>query len=137
MWVSQKHIGSLILKEIQMYILTRAALLFTLCYEIPCTLKDSEPWNLCNQTLIRGFQQCCLCHWRTFVYFFTVTKGTEFLGVHEKKGSTTQIISISMGGIIRAPVSNFDLIVTFYEARENNLLLFGSKLHKTLYIKVR
>ena len=36
MWVSQKHTGPLILKEIQMYILTRAELLFTLCYEIPC-----------------------------------------------------------------------------------------------------
>ena len=36
MWVSQEHIGPLIFKKIQMYILTRAELLFTLCYEIPC-----------------------------------------------------------------------------------------------------
>ena len=36
MWVSQQHIGPLILKEIYMHVLTRAELLFTLCYEIPC-----------------------------------------------------------------------------------------------------
>ena len=36
MWVPQEHIGPIISKEIQMYILTRAELLFTLCYEIPC-----------------------------------------------------------------------------------------------------
>jgi hypothetical protein len=39
MWVSQEHIGPLILKEIQMYILTRAELLFTLCYETPCIMQ--------------------------------------------------------------------------------------------------
>ena len=35
--VSQEYIGPLILEKIQMYILTRAELLYTLCYEIPCT----------------------------------------------------------------------------------------------------
>ena len=36
MGVSQEDIGPLISKEIQMYFLTRAELLFTLCNEIPC-----------------------------------------------------------------------------------------------------
>ena len=36
MWVSKEHRGPLILKEIQIYVLTKAELLFTLCYEIPC-----------------------------------------------------------------------------------------------------
>ena len=37
MGVSQEHIEPLILAKIQIYILTRAELLFTLCSEIPCT----------------------------------------------------------------------------------------------------
>ena len=36
--VSQKHIEPLILTKIQINILTRAELLYTLCYEVPCTL---------------------------------------------------------------------------------------------------
>ena len=36
-WVSQEHIGPLILEKIQFYVLTRAELLFTLCNEISCT----------------------------------------------------------------------------------------------------
>jgi hypothetical protein len=39
MGVSQEDIGSLILAKIQIYILTRAELLFTLCSEIPCKYK--------------------------------------------------------------------------------------------------
>ena len=35
--VSQEHIGPLIITKIQIYILTTAELLYTLCYEIPCT----------------------------------------------------------------------------------------------------
>ena len=34
--VSQEYIGPLILENIQMYILTRAELLYTLCNKIPC-----------------------------------------------------------------------------------------------------
>ena len=37
MSLSNEHIGSKILAKIKIYILTRAELLFTLCYEIPCT----------------------------------------------------------------------------------------------------
>ena len=35
--VPQEHIGPLIITKIQIYILTRAELLYTLCYEIPYT----------------------------------------------------------------------------------------------------
>ena len=35
--VSQEYIGPPILEKIQMYILTRAEILYTLCYEIPCS----------------------------------------------------------------------------------------------------
>ena len=40
--VSHEYIGPLILEKIQMYILTRAELLSTLCYEIPCTKKQGS-----------------------------------------------------------------------------------------------
>ena len=36
MGLSHEHVGSKILAKIKIYILTRAELLFTLCYEIPC-----------------------------------------------------------------------------------------------------
>ena len=35
--LSHEHVGSIILAKIKMYILTRAELLFNLCYGIPCT----------------------------------------------------------------------------------------------------
>ena len=35
--LSHEHVGSKILAKIKMYTLTRAELLFNLCYEIPCT----------------------------------------------------------------------------------------------------
>ena len=34
--LSDEHVGSKILPKIKIYILTRAELLFNLCYEIPC-----------------------------------------------------------------------------------------------------
>ena len=36
MLLSHEHVGSKILAKIKMYTLTRAELLFNLCYEIPC-----------------------------------------------------------------------------------------------------
>ena len=39
---SIQHIGPLILEKIQLYILTRAELLFTLCSEIPCSPGAKE-----------------------------------------------------------------------------------------------
>ena len=35
--LSHKHVGSKILAKIKIYTLTRAELLFNLCYKIPCT----------------------------------------------------------------------------------------------------
>ena len=35
-WIKHEHVGSKILAKIKIYILTKAELLFTLCYEIPC-----------------------------------------------------------------------------------------------------
>ena len=34
--LSHEHVGTKIVAKIKIYILTRAELLFTLCYEIPC-----------------------------------------------------------------------------------------------------
>ena len=39
--LSHEHVGSKILAKIKMYTLTRAELLFNLCYEIPCSLPKS------------------------------------------------------------------------------------------------
>ena len=42
MGLSHEHAGSKILAKIQIYILTRAELLFTLCPEIPCRSHDKS-----------------------------------------------------------------------------------------------
>ena len=39
MGLTNKHVGPSILAKIKIYVLTRAELLITLCYEIPCS-KD-------------------------------------------------------------------------------------------------
>ena len=39
MSLSHEHVGSKIPSKIQMYILTRAELIITLCYEIHCTSR--------------------------------------------------------------------------------------------------
>ena len=36
MGLTNEHVGPKILAKIKIYVLTRAELLFTLCYEIPC-----------------------------------------------------------------------------------------------------
>ena len=48
MSLSQEHIGSKILAKIKIYILTRAELLFTLCYEIPCRFHREGEVNFDN-----------------------------------------------------------------------------------------
>jgi hypothetical protein len=46
MALSHEHVGSKILVKIKIYILTRAELLFNLCYEIPCRVYQlSLPEN--------------------------------------------------------------------------------------------
>ena len=52
MCLTNEHVGPNILSKIKIYVLTRAELLFTLCYEIPCswcTLYISTP-NTYNPT---------------------------------------------------------------------------------------
>jgi hypothetical protein len=41
MSLSHEHVGPKILGKIQTYVLTRAELLFTLCYEIPCITEQT------------------------------------------------------------------------------------------------
>ena len=41
MSLSHEHVGPKILGKIKIYVLTRAELLFPLCYEIPCTYVGS------------------------------------------------------------------------------------------------
>ena len=40
MGLTNEHVGPKILAKIKIYVLTRAELLFTLCYEIPCTMLE-------------------------------------------------------------------------------------------------
>ena len=39
MGLTNEHVGPKILAKIKIYVLTRAELLFNLCYEIPCTFS--------------------------------------------------------------------------------------------------
>ena len=41
MGLTNEHVGPKILAKIKIYVLTRAELLFNLCYEIPCSSKHS------------------------------------------------------------------------------------------------
>ena len=40
MGLSHEHVGPKILEKIKIYVLTRAKLLFNLCYEIPCIIES-------------------------------------------------------------------------------------------------
>ena len=51
MGLTNEHVGPKILAKIKIYILTRAELLFTLCYEIPCILRKKS-WS-------RGLVKSC------------------------------------------------------------------------------
>ena len=42
MGLTNEHVGPKILAKIKIYVLTRAELLFTLCYEIPCSMYVLE-----------------------------------------------------------------------------------------------
>ena len=59
--LSHKHVGSKILPKIKMYTLTRAKLLFTLCYEIPCMLglKLLSSIHADNWSLIKVAKKVC------------------------------------------------------------------------------
>ena len=46
MGLTNEHVGPKILAKIKIYALTRAELLFNLCYEIPCISVHSEPTRI-------------------------------------------------------------------------------------------
>jgi hypothetical protein len=50
MALAHEHVGSKILAKINIYILTRAELLCTLCYEIPCGTWDIQLCQKGDQT---------------------------------------------------------------------------------------
>ena len=43
MGLTNEHVGSKILAKIKIYILRRAELLCSLCYEIPCSINEQQP----------------------------------------------------------------------------------------------
>ena len=52
MGLTNEHVGPKVLQKIKIYVLTRAELLFKVCYEIPCiTYKKSQIINQKNQLL--------------------------------------------------------------------------------------
>ena len=57
--VSQEYIGPLILEKIQMYILTRAELLYPLCHEIPCKYMICKISNFIMWTAKHFGQASC------------------------------------------------------------------------------
>ena len=57
MGLSHEHVGPKILEKVQIYILTRAELLFTLCSEIPHRSKDFEAMKAGKLT-IRPWLSC-------------------------------------------------------------------------------
>ena len=48
MGLSHEHVEPKILAKIKLYLLTRAELLFPLCYEIPC--KQTNHQKICQQS---------------------------------------------------------------------------------------
>ena len=66
MCLTNEHVGPKILAKIKIYILTRAELLFHLCYEIPCssnqTLKPFRHYDP-NRPLPRIFSHLVIIVW--------------------------------------------------------------------------
>ena len=46
MGLTNEHVGPKILAKIKIYVLTRAELLFKVCYEIPCILDAVGSWQI-------------------------------------------------------------------------------------------
>jgi hypothetical protein len=60
MGLSHEHEGPKILAKIKIYILTRAELLFPLCYEIPCSKSAKKYFKKPKIGLIVGFPKSFL-----------------------------------------------------------------------------
>ena len=69
MGLTNEHVGPKILAKIKIYVLTRAELLFTLCYEIPCT-RSKNPRMEKNIGSFAAF---------TFIYCLDLTHHTVLL----------------------------------------------------------
>jgi hypothetical protein len=75
--LSHEHVGSKIPSKIQIYILTRAELLITLCYEIPCTVEVDTFSESATMHLFCQNGHFCTMKWPFFVLrngHFTVLK---------------------------------------------------------------
>ena len=71
MGLTNEHVGPKILAKIKIYVLTRAELLFQVCYEIPCTMRLSD-WNLCLTYLASTYIMLLLSKgitWQKHCYF--------------------------------------------------------------------
>ena len=67
--LSHEHVGSKILAKIKMYTLTRAELLFNLCYEIPCRRRRNQDDSRCRQSPM-GRIMCSLLFRLTDFFLF-------------------------------------------------------------------
>ena len=63
--LSHEHVGSKILAKIKIYVLTRAELLFNLCYEIPCS------------------------HWRGFLTFIQISHAVQGVQINRTRAIIT------------------------------------------------
>ena len=85
MSLSNEHIGSKILAKIKLYILTRAELLFTLCYEIPCnqgpifsqcSLKFESWTDSRPHTTTRNRNVCAMTLEKLWLFYDRMYRGT-------------------------------------------------------------
>ena len=58
MGLTSEHVGSKILAKIKGYVLTRAELLITLCYEIPCSKYCSRQVDFCKKNYLPNYTFC-------------------------------------------------------------------------------
>ena len=58
--LSHERVGSKIVAQIKIYYLTRAELLFNLCYEIPCILKSPPKTHLKVKLNVSLYQKTIL-----------------------------------------------------------------------------
>ena len=82
MGLTNENVGPKILAKIKIYVLTRAELLFKVCYEIPCTLI----WDVINERFLKSCKKGQIylehlnnrfslsCFFRALVYSLTILK---------------------------------------------------------------
>ena len=85
MGLSHEHIGPNILAKIKIYILTRAELLFPLCYEIPCKGTIRKSFGESCRSLF-GVHEGLLCSERSFKKTYLALKSL-LIRLHTKNGT--------------------------------------------------